>query len=208
MSSRWDASRYSREVAAPHDPPDEVLVERTLNGDKEAFGILAERYFRMLSVLAYQKTGHRSDAEDIVQEAFVRAFRALASLREGRKFASWIYNITLKLCIDWGRRRERRDDPVLLDEAAMSASRSGRLSRVQEPVGAELEMVEEHARVIDTVGRLPDKYRVVMTLRYVEKMSYKEIAQHLGEPTGTIANRLHRAMKMVQDKLGTPESAS
>ena len=69
-------------------------------------------------------------------------------------------------------------------------------------------MVEEHARVIDTVGSLPDKYRVVMTLRYVEKMSYKEIAQHLGEPTGTIANRLHRAMKMVQDKLGTPESAS
>ena len=101
-----------------------------------------------------------------------------------------------------------RDDPVLLDEAAMSASRSGRLSRLQEPVGAELELVEEHARVIDTVGRLPDKYRVVMTLRYVEKMSYKEIAQHLGEPTGTIANRLHRAMKMVQDKLGTPESAS
>ena len=163
-------------MAAQHDPPDEVLVERTLNGDKEAFGLLAERYFRMISVLAYQKTGHRSDAEDIVQEAFVRAFRALPSLREGRKFASWIYNITLKLCIDWGRRRERRDDTILLDEQAMSASRSGRLSRVQEPVGAELEMVEEHARVIDTVGSLPDKYRVVMTLRYVEKMSYKEIA--------------------------------
>ena len=107
LSSRWDASGYSRGVAAQHDPPDEVLVERTLNGDKEAFGLLAERYFRMISVLAYQKTGHRSDAEDIVQEAFVRAFRALPSLREGRKFASWIYNITLKLCIDWGRRRER-----------------------------------------------------------------------------------------------------
>lgn len=179
-----------------------MLVERALAGDKEAFGVLAQRYYRMISVLAYQKTGHRSDAEDIVQEALVRAYRALPSLREGGKFAAWIYNITLKLCIDWGRRRDRRDGAVLLDEEALSSGSSGRLVRPPDPVGAQLEAAEEHDRVLDTMAQLPDKYRIVMTLRYVEKLSYKEIADHLGEPPGTIANRLHRAMKMIQQRLG------
>jgi RNA polymerase sigma-70 factor, ECF subfamily len=190
-------------VGPPYDPPDEVLVERAVGGDKDAFGVLAERYFRMISVLAYQKTGHRADAEDIVQEAFVRAFRALPDLRDRRKFAPWIYNITLKLCIDWSRRRERRGTPMSLEEETLSQRESGRFPRVQEPVGQELENAEEHGRVITAVSGLPDKYRIVMTLRYVEKMSYKQISEHLGEPTGTIANRLHRAMKMVQDRLGT-----
>jgi len=192
----------------PHDPPDEVLVESAVGGDKDAFGVLAERYFRMISVLAYQKTGHRADAEDIVQEAFVRAFKALPDLRDRRKFAPWIYNITLKLCIDWSRRRERRGTPMSLEEETLSHRESGRFPRVQEPVGQSLENAEEHGRVITAVSGLPDKYRVVMTLRYVEKMSYKEISEHLGEPTGTIANRLHRAMKMVQDRLGTKVEGS
>ena len=82
------------------DPPDQALVELALGGDAEAFGALAERYYRMISVLALQKTGHRADAEDIVQETFVRAFRALASLRDGAKFASWIYNIAfVVICV-------------------------------------------------------------------------------------------------------------
>jgi RNA polymerase sigma-70 factor (ECF subfamily) len=189
-------------VPPPYDPPDDVLVERTLNGDKEAFGELAERYFRMISVLAYQKTRHRTDAEDIVQEAFVRAFRALPSLRDPSRFAAWLYNITLKLCIDWGRRRGRRENPVLLDEDVLTSSQSGRFARTPEPVGMQLETAEEHAKVLGIVQDLPDKYRIVMSLRYVEKMSYKQIAQHLGEPPGTIANRLHRAMRMVQQRLG------
>jgi RNA polymerase sigma-70 factor, ECF subfamily len=187
----------------PHDPPDEALVERAVSGDKDAFGLLAERYFRMISVLAYQKTGHRADAEDIVQEALVRAFRALPDLRDPRKFASWLYNITLKLCIDWSRRRERRGSPMSLEEETLSHKESGRFPRAHQPVGQSLENAEEHGRVITAVTGLPDKYRIVMTLRYVEKMSYKQISEHLGEPTGTIANRLHRAMKMVQDRLGT-----
>ncbi|MBL4849121.1 MAG: sigma-70 family RNA polymerase sigma factor [Planctomycetes bacterium] len=187
----------------PYDPPDEALVERAVGGDKDAFGLLAERYYRMISVLAYQKTGHRADAEDIVQEALVRAFRALADLRDPRKFASWLYNITLKLCIDWSRRRERRGTPMSLEEETLSHKESGRFPRAQQPVGQSLENAEEHGRVIAAVAALPDRYRIVMTLRYVEKMSYKEISEHLGEPTGTIANRLHRAMKMVQERLGT-----
>lgn len=183
------------------EPPDRALVERAVEGDREAFGVLADRYYRMVWILAFQKTRHRSDAEDIVQEAFVRAYRSLGSLRDGAKFASWLYNITLKLCIDWVRRRDRRDPTVPLDEELLGKSESGRYSRVP-PVGAALEAAEEQERVLGEVGDLPDKYRLVVTLRYVERMSYKEIAAHLDEPAGTIANRLHRAIKMLQDRVG------
>lgn len=183
---------------------DHVLVERTIQGDREAFGALAERYYRMISVLAIQKTGHRADAEDIVQEAYVKAFRALPSLREGSKFAAWIYNITLKLCIDWLRRRERRDGTVPFDDDALGHSTSGRLARPTQRIGEDLETQDEQARILKSMGALPDKYRLVITLRYVRKMSYKDIADHLGEPAGTIANRLHRATRMLQDRLGRP----
>jgi RNA polymerase sigma-70 factor (ECF subfamily) len=183
---------------------DHVLVERTIQGDREAFGALAERYYRMISVLAIQKTGHRADAEDIVQEAYVKAFRALPSLREGSKFAAWIYNITLKLCIDWLRRRERRDGTVPFDDDALGHSTSGRLARPSQRIGEDLETQDEQARILRSMGALPDKYRLVITLRYVRKMSYKDIADHLGEPAGTIANRLHRATRMLQDRLGRP----
>lgn len=183
---------------------DQVLVERTIQGDRDAFGALAERYYRMISVLAIQKTGHRADAEDIVQEAYVKAFRALPSLREGSKFAAWIYNITLKLCIDWLRRRERRDGTVPFDDDALGHSTSGRLARPTQRIGEDLETQDEQARILRSMGALPDKYRLVITLRYVRKMSYKDIADHLGEPAGTIANRLHRATRMLQDRLGRP----
>lgn len=192
----------------PEPETDHTLVERTLQGDREAFGALAERYYRMISVLAIQKTGHRADAEDIVQEAYVKAFRALPSLREGSKFAAWIYNITLKLCIDWLRRRERRDGTVPFDDDALGHSTSGRLARPTNRVGEDLESQDEQARILRSMGALPDKYRLVITLRYVRKMSYKEIADHLGEPAGTIANRLHRATRMLQDRLGRPVAES
>jgi RNA polymerase sigma-70 factor, ECF subfamily len=186
--------------------PDTLLVERALQGDREAFGQLAERYYRMISTLALQRTNHRADAEDIVQEAYVRAYRALGSLRDGARFGAWLYNITLKLCLDWARRRERRDGTVPYDDQSLPHATSGRLPRPASP-GSELEAHDEQTRVLSAVGGLPDKYRLIVTLRYVKKMSYKDIAEHLGEPAGTIANRLHRATKMLQDKLGRSVSA-
>ena len=197
-----------RLASVEHDPDDATLVAQALEGDKEAFGALAERYYRMISVLAYQKTGQRADAEDIVQEALVRAFKALPNLRDPRKFAAWIYNITLKLCIDWARRRQRRDSAVPLNEATLAPAESGRFARARPQVGQELEAREEHDKILAAVGQLPDRYRLVMTLRYVKKLSYRDIAEHLGEPPGTIANRLHRAMRMVQGKLGVKREGS
>jgi RNA polymerase sigma-70 factor (ECF subfamily) len=154
----------------------------------------------MVSILALQKVGHRADAEDIVQEAFVRAYRALETLRDPDKFGAWVYHIALKLCIDWVRKRERRDAPASLDDSSVRSEASGQATSPA-PLQILLES-EEERKVLSAIGDLPDKYRLIVTLRYVRKLSYKEIADHLGEPAGTVANRIHRATKMLKDSLG------
>ncbi|MBI3726544.1 hypothetical protein HY251_21680 [bacterium] len=89
---------------------DAELVAVTRAGSKDAFGQLADRYYRMVSILACQKIKSRSDVEDVVQEAFVRAYRALDSLREPWKFGGWLYHIALQICLD----RLRGCDAVLV----------------------------------------------------------------------------------------------
>ncbi len=179
-------------------PPDKELVLLAQRGDRAAFGQLCERYYSMVSVLAYQKIRNRADAEDVVQESFVRAYRAIESLREGEKFPGWVYRITLKICLDHLRKSNRRDPTVPLDEEA-HANPSG------EGATTDLEAREEHERITGAIDKLPDKYRLVITLRFLDKKSYREIADQLGEPDGTIANRIHRAVKMLQAALdGAP----
>ena len=178
-------------------PPQELarLVGLAKTGDHEAFAVLVEQYYRMVSILAYQKVKNRTDAEDLVQESFVRAFRALDSLREAEKFGGWLYHITLKICLDHLRKRDRHDAPLRLDEIPQTGSSS------ETPGIAVLEQQEEQTKVSDAIASLPEKYRVVVTLRFVEKKSYREIAELLGEPDGTIANRIHRAVKMLQNAM-------
>jgi RNA polymerase sigma-70 factor (ECF subfamily) len=184
---------------------DGEVVARVLAGERNAFGLLVTRYHRMILVLACQKTGRNQDAEDIVQEAFVRAYRSLDSLREPDKFGSWLYQITFKLCIDHLRRRGRTEEPLSLEalraeqrfEPAAAAEEDGLLRR------------EEFQGVAEAIATLPDKYRLVLTLRYLKRLSYREIADHLGEPDGTVANRLHRAVKILRERLrerARPES--
>lgn len=175
-------------------PPHELaaLVGKAKGGDHEAFAVLVDHYYRMVSILAYQKVRNRTDVEDLVQESFVRAFRALESLREPEKFGGWLYHIALKICLDHLRKRDRHETPLRLDEVPQTGSSP------DTPGIVALEQQEEQDRVSGAISSLPEKYRVVVTLRFVEKKSYREIAELLGEPDGTIANRIHRAVKMLQ----------
>src|SRR5262245_1126922 len=112
----------------------------------------------MVSVLAYQKIRNRTDAEDIVQESFVRAYRAIDSLGEAAKFPGWVYSITLKSCLDPLRKTSRREPAVSLDEEAHA-------NPSDEGATTELEAREEQSRIRKAIDRLPDKYRLVITLR-------------------------------------------
>jgi RNA polymerase sigma-70 factor, ECF subfamily len=185
-----------REVRLPEVPPsDQELVRRTLAGDRSSFGELVGRYERVIGVLALQKVGNAQDAEDVAQEAFLKAYAALGELEEPDRFGSWLYGIAFRAAIDHLRRRGRRGPTISLegaDDALLSAG---------ETTEGEVERRERAERVMDALGELPDKYRLVITLRYQKHMGHQEIADHLGEPAGTISNRLHRAANMLKERL-------
>lgn len=169
---------------------DTQLVARTLEGEREAFAQLVERYRRPIYALALQKVQNSADAEDVAQEAFIKAYRSLDSLREPSKFGSWLYGITLRGAVDWLRVRgksARMEDDLGLFSPAFQAN-------------AELrELVET---VMAAVGELSDAHRLVVTLRYVEGYSSKEIAETLSESRGAIRSRLFKAMQILRKRLG------
>ncbi len=175
---------------------DARLVARTLEGDQDAFNALIRQYWKTVTVICYQRTRNFADAEDIAQEAFVKAYSALASLRDHTRFGAWLYNISTKCCIDWIRRRGR-------DLASVSIDQMGeQRQEIAAPFDAdELERRDLHQKVMAVVGNLPERYALVLTLRYVRRMSYREIAEHLDEPAGTVSNRIHRASEMLRRAL-------
>ncbi len=180
---------------------DGELVRRTLAGEREAFGDLCDRYARVLGVLALQKVGNPADAEDVVQEALLKAYAALEELEDPERFGSWIYGIAFRAAVDLHRRRGRcAGSPVSLEalrEARAEPAAAGGAGAAHE----EAERRESAAKVMEALGALPERYRLVLTLRYHEMLSYREIAEHLGEPPGTISNRIHRAAAMLRERL-------
>lgn len=189
-------------MGEPHEPADGELVRRALAGDTGAFGALIERYERVIGSLCRQKVGRATDAEDVVQEAFLKAFAKLDTLGDPDRFGPWVYGIAFRAAVDHHRRRGRSGRIVSLEMFRDEGGHDPPDGHESAPEAALRR--EEAERVLEAVGALPDRYRLVLTLRYQGHMSYREIAEHLGEPDGTVANRLHRAVHMLRERLGVP----
>ena len=173
------------------DEAEKKLVALALDGNTEAFGELVDMYWEKINALVYQKLGRFPEVEDIVQETFIKAYYRLPQLRKPENFAAWLYQIASMLCIDHLRSRKKS---VSLD--AMQEKDIQFEGQDEEFTPSEL-----FGEILNVVGSLPEIYRVVVTLRFLEGMSCKEIAQHLGEPQGTIRNRLFRANEILKRKL-------
>jgi RNA polymerase sigma-70 factor (ECF subfamily) len=171
---------------------DKKLVKLALGGDTDAFGELVDTYWEKITALIYQKLGRFPEVEDIVQETFIKAFNCLHQLRKPGNFAAWLYQIASKLCIDHLRSRKKKS--ISLD--AMQEKDLQFENGQQEYSPSDL-----FSEIMEIVGSLPEIYRVVVTLRFLEGMSCKEIAQHMDEPQGTIRNRLFRANEILRRRL-------
>ncbi|MGH9464283.1 MAG: RNA polymerase sigma factor [Thermoanaerobaculia bacterium] len=178
-------------------PPvdDAVLVARTLAGDPDAFRALVERYQRGVFGIVLQLVRDRAAAEDLAQEAFLKAYRALDSFELERKFSSWLFKIAHNTAIDHLRRRRpdavplesaEEGGPDLLDTLAAPAHDSPEALARRRRLAAALE---------EAVARLRPNYRLVMELRFRQGLSYEEIAEVTGLPLGTVKTHLHRARK-------------
>ena len=181
---------------------DAELVQRALAGSEEAYADLLRRYERPVFTLVLRMVRDRSAAEDLAQDAFLKAFDRLATYDPERKFSSWLFKIAHNTAIDRLRRREV--DTVSLDEP-VGEERDAPLRAVEDTAAETPEEAAERAALsrafTRVVGRLRPEYRQVVLLRYQAGLEYGEIAEETGFPLGTVKTYLHRARKEVAELL-------
>ncbi len=170
---------------------DAALVELVLSGNQDVFAVLVERYKDAVQNLAYRMLGNTTEAEDVTQETFVRAYTQLATYKSAHKFSTWLLSIASHLAIDQLRRRRflalpLEDVPFL--EWIVDAGVSPEQSALQG---------ERQDEIQDYLQRLPAKYRAVIVLRYWHDFSYEEIASALNLTPPLVKARLHRARELL-----------
>ncbi len=181
------------------------LVDRSRRGDQKAFRTLVERYQRRVFALALGLLKDPDEARDISQEAFLKAHRHLGSFQGTASFYTWLYRITVNLCID-RKRRVGRGSEVELDER-LSHRQVGspadilstqKLSFNPQRVAQSSEL---RKRILAALAQLSEQHRAVLILREVEGLSYKEIADSMDCPEGTVMSRLFHARRQMQELL-------
>ena len=172
---------------------DKQLIEGCRRSETEAFRSLFERYKDRVYSIAFRFSGDHALAQDIAQETFLKVFIGLKSFRGESDFTSWLYRLVVNSCLDQKRRTSRLIP--LLDKVAMMLPTPG-LSTLDGCLRAELS-----GQVQAAVASLNDEQRILIVLRYTEGLSYCEIGEILGCPSGTIASRLNRIHKMLQRRL-------
>jgi RNA polymerase sigma-70 factor (ECF subfamily) len=171
---------------------DAALVLRARSGDADAFGRLIQRYMRRAYLQALGLVGSREDALDLSQEAFARAFRARRTLDPDRPFYAWLYQILRRLCFNFLRDRKTRARLLEAEGHGWLVERAGDAS--SDPA-AVLERAEARRRVGGAIERLPAREREVLVLKEFEELKYREIAELVGVPVGTVMSRLYAARK-------------
>ena len=170
---------------------DQVLVTCIARGDQTAYQELVERYLDRSLALAQRILGNRSDAEDVVQEAFLRVWTHAAQWRpDGARFGTWFYRVVVNRCLD----QTRRAVPVSLDAAEGVADAA--------PDGmAQVHRHQITRHVEAAMGRLPDRQRAALALCYYDEMSQAEAAQVLGVSVGAVESLLVRARRRLRELL-------
>lgn len=181
---------------------DLLLVERVQAGDQEAFGLLVSKYQRKLLRLVMRLVRDQAEAEDVVQEAFIKAYRALPNFRGDSAFYTWLYRIGVNAAKNWlaanGRRMQTVSDVVGDDDEHIEESV---LLRDDETPDRIL-MSKEIGETIDVaLAALPEDLRSAITLREIEGLSYEEIAQVMDCPIGTVRSRIFRAREAIAMQL-------
>ncbi len=177
---------------------DLALVHRARGGDYAAFEVLFERHRALVYRFAYQMTGRRDDAEDMVQEAFVRAFQNLERYRDEAKFTTWLLRIVTNLCTDAARTSTRRTN--LEQQEAMGALDWMTIGETEDPIG-NLEGDRKKEILRKALMALPPHHRSLIVLRDIEEKEYPEIAKILGCTVGGAKLRVLRARRALRDRV-------
>ncbi|RMG57267.1 MAG: sigma-70 family RNA polymerase sigma factor [Deltaproteobacteria bacterium] len=180
---------------------DEELVRDAVRKDEEAFSELVRRYQNRAVAVAVGIVGNRDDALDVVQEAFLKAYRSLRNFHFDSKFYTWFYRILVNQAIDRVRESSRRG--VSFDETWMKEDGEAGLPRsdYRTPPDEAAERKEMSAVIKEAIESLPEHHRTVIVLREIEGLRYEEIAAVMGISIGTVMSRLHYARERLREKL-------
>ena len=185
---------------------DATMVARCRKGDMQAFGLLVAKYQDRLFNVVLRICGHREDAEEIAQEAFLRALEKIDQFRGHSRFYTWLFRIATNLAISHRRRNGRVRLQSLTGANGFEGAQADGL-RVG-PAGPDNAAPESAAisaenvrRTLDALEELDDEHRLVVILCDIEEMQYARIARVLEVPVGTVKSRLHRARCILKDKL-------
>ena len=178
---------------------DEELVARSTGGDPESFNLLIKRWERPIYAIAYRTIGREDDARDVVQEAFLRAFRGLGGFKGQAKFSSWLYRITLNLCRDWMRRQRRA--PVVLTPDGVDLVELAGESEGVETADAAVARKDLSRAVARAMSVLPEEQRAAIVLKEYHDLTFQEIADLLGCPLSTVKTRLYQGLTVLRKEL-------
>lgn len=179
-----------------------VLIQKSQQGDVDAFEQLLLQYEKKVYTIAYKYMGNHEDASDLAQEALIKAYQSIGSFRGESSFGTWLGRITANKCLDELRRRKRiqvtsLDDEVELEEGS-----------VQRELAAPGDTPEEHTMRQETVqyvqsmlNTMREEYRIVLVMRELEGYSYEEIAQQLSCSLGTVKSRISRARNYLKERI-------
>jgi RNA polymerase sigma-70 factor (ECF subfamily) len=181
---------------------DQQLVERVQGGDKQAFGLLVSKYQRKLYRLLARLVRDPAEVEDLAQETFIKAYRALGSFRGESAFYTWLYRIGINTAKNHLAAQGRRvPSSTGLDSAEVEGIEGGERLRDFDTPERHL-MTRQIAETVDeAMAGLPDELREAITLRELEGLSYEDIASAMGCPIGTVRSRIFRAREAIASRL-------
>ena len=172
---------------------DGYIIHKCLNGDSAAFGLLVDKYREGIFALAYSKLGNFHDAQDVTQEAFLKAYQKLRALRRWDSFAIWLSAITNNLCKNFVRSRSARPDRDFVEDQSPKSVDATSLDSYRE------NQLSEHVR--EALDSLPEAYRQALTLHYLGGMKSMDIARLLGVSLRTVTERLRMGREMLKGEM-------
>lgn len=184
----------------------EIFVKKRIKaikkGDQNAYADIVDLYKDKIYRLCYRMLGNRHEAEDIAQEAFIRAYVNIHTYNPNMKFSSWLYRIATNLAID--KIRKKKPDAYLDEEISGTDGLTmySQLSSNEASPEETLESMELQETVQKAIEKLPEKYRSVIVLKYIEDLSLQEISEILDLPLGTVKTRIHRGREALRKHLG------
>lgn len=183
------------------DGVDRVLIERVQRGDKRAFDLLVLKYQHKLVKLVSRYVRDPSEVMDVVQEAFIKAYRALPSFRGESAFYTWIYRIAINTAKNYLVAQGRRPPDGDIDSSNVDQI-EGETELKDNATPERLLLRDEIEKTVtDAIARLPEDLRVAITLREFEGLSYEEIAEAMNCPVGTVRSRIFRAREAINKRL-------